>query len=109
MNQKAKKGSVGSAMMWMFFISLLLFWLPGIGPLIAGLVGGKKAGGVGPAILAVFFPGIIFGMILFLDAALLTGVPLIGFVAALGGFTLSITHVGPLLLGAILGGFLGET
>lgn len=42
-----KKGSILSAIIWMFLISLFLFWLPFAGPLIAGIVGGKKAGGVG--------------------------------------------------------------
>ena len=37
------KGSITIAILWMLFISVLLFWLPVIGPLIAGLVGGKKA------------------------------------------------------------------
>ena len=103
-----KKGSVGSAMGWMFIISVLLFWLPVAGPLIAGLVGGKKAGNVGSAITAIFLPGIILGAILFVDAALLTGFPLIGFVAGFGGFVLTVAHVGPLLLGAIIGGLVAE-
>jgi hypothetical protein len=63
-----KKGSIGSAIVWIFIISVLLFWLPVIGPLIAGIVGGKKAGGVGSAIIAVFLPGIFFAIILFLLA-----------------------------------------
>ena len=36
-----KKGSIGSAMLWMFVISILLFWLPVLGGLIAGFVGGR--------------------------------------------------------------------
>ena len=39
-----QNGSIVGAMFWMFLISLLLFWLPVIGPLLAGVVGGKKAG-----------------------------------------------------------------
>lgn len=37
-------GSIIMGMIWMFIISLLLIWLPGLGPLIAGIVGGKSAG-----------------------------------------------------------------
>ena len=97
-------GSVGSGIFWMFLVSLLLFWLPVIGPVIAGLVGGKKSGGVGNAIAAVFVPGIIFGILLFLLATSLTGIPILGAVAGAGGFILALLHIGPLLLGAIIGG-----
>jgi hypothetical protein len=90
----------------MFIISLLLFWLPVVGSLIAGLVGGKKSGGVGPAIMAVFVPGIVIGVLLFVLATSLTGLPLIGAFAGAGGFALSLAHIGPLLVGAIIGGLL---
>ncbi len=99
-----KQGSIGSAMVWMFVISILLFWLPVLGGLIAGFVGGRKAGGVGSAILAVFLPGIIFFVAIFLLAASLIGIPLIGVAAGMGGLWLSVLHVGPLLVGAIVGG-----
>ncbi|MBN2000016.1 hypothetical protein JW935_20855 [candidate division KSB1 bacterium] len=101
-----KHGSVVSGMIWMLVLSLLLFWAPVIGPLLAGVVGGKKAGGVGPAIMAVFLPGILFGAVLFFLATILSGLPIIGAVAGAGGFVLAISHVGPLLIGAIVGGVL---
>jgi len=101
-----KNGSIVSAMFWMFIISILLFWLPGIGAFIAGLVGGKKAGGVGSAIAAVFLPGIIFSIALFIFASSLTGIPLLGIIAGLGGLILSLSHIGSLLLGAIIGGLI---
>ena len=98
-----RPGSVGSAILWMFVLSLLLFWLPVLGPLIAGFVGGRKAGSLGNAISAVILPGIVFGVALFLLASLLTGVPVFGFIAGAGGVALAFAHIGPLLLGAILG------
>jgi hypothetical protein len=101
-----EKGSVLSAIIWMFLISLLLFWLPVIGPLIAGIVGGTKAGSVGSAIVAVFLPGIVLGLILFVFTSTLSGLPFLGMIAAAGGFALVLANVGPLLLGAILGGIL---
>jgi len=100
----AKKGSILAAVFWMFLISLLLFWLPVAGPLVAGFVGGKKAGGVGDAILAVCLPGILFGVVLFLFASSLTGIPLLGLVAGMGGLILALSHVGTLLVAAIIGG-----
>jgi len=101
-----KKGSVLSGLFWMLLISILLFWLPSIGPLIAGIVGGKKAGGVGNAILAALLPGILLGILLFVFASALTGAPVIGIVAGAGAFYLVISNVGPLLIGAIIGGLL---
>ena len=101
-----KKGSIVAGIVWMFIISLLLFWLPIVGPLIAGLVGGKKSGGVGNALLAVFLPGIVFGVLLFILATALTGIPLIGSIAGAGGLILALVHIGPLLVGAIIGGLL---
>ncbi|MEM7008688.1 MAG: hypothetical protein AAF462_06075 [Thermodesulfobacteriota bacterium] len=101
-----KKGSIISGIFWMFLISILLFWLPGIGPFIAGIVGGKKSGGLFNAIIAVFLPAIVLGAFLFLFTSVLTGAPVIGFVAGAGSFVLVVSNVGPLLLGAIIGGLL---
>ena len=100
------RGSIVLGALWMLVISVLLFWLPVVGPLIAGVVGGKTAGSVGRAIAAVFLPAIISAILLFLLGTVLTGVPLIGALAGMGGFVLVSAHVGPLLVGAILGGLL---
>ncbi|MCK5478901.1 MAG: hypothetical protein KAI44_08295 [Methylococcales bacterium] len=102
------KGSITIAILWMLFISVLLFWLPVIGPLIAGLVGGNKAGGVGSAIIAVFLPALIVGGGLFALASIISGLPLIGAVAGLGGLALALLNVGPMLIGAIIGGVLSK-
>ncbi|MBU0529568.1 hypothetical protein KKF86_07420 [bacterium] len=100
----SSKGSVTRGFFWMFLISILLFWLPVIGPLIAGLVGGKKSGGVGNAILAAIFPAIILGILVSSLTGVLSGLPLIGLVAGASVVVLAITHIGPLLVGAIIGG-----
>lgn len=104
--QQEKKGSILAAMMWMFFLSLLLFWLPLIGAIIAGIVGGKAAGGVLPSIVAVFLPAIIIGIILFAFTATLLTLPYVGAIAGFGSFALISFQVGPLLLGAIIGGLM---
>jgi len=101
-----KEESILSGIFWMFLISILLFWLPGFGPLIAGFVGGKKSGGVLNAIIAVILPAIVLGICLFLFTSLLTGAPIIGFVAGAGSSILVLSNVGPLLIGAIIGGIL---
>ena len=100
----SSKGSTMKGFLWMFFISILLFWLPLLGPLIAGLVGGKKSGGVGNAILAAIFPALILGLLVSSLTGVLSGLPLIGLFAGAGVVVLSITHIGPLLIGAIIGG-----
>lgn len=88
----------------MFAISLLLFWLPFLGPVIAGYVGGKKAGGVGKAIVATLLPGVLAGFLVFSAAGSVSGIPLLGAIAGAGATALILIHVGPLLLGAIVGG-----
>ena len=60
----------------------------------------------GRAVLAVFLPAILFGGALFFLGSVLTGVPLLGLVAGAGGAILALAHVGPLLLGAMLGALL---
>ncbi|MCW8963407.1 MAG: hypothetical protein OQL16_06375, partial [Gammaproteobacteria bacterium] len=52
-------GSIVMGSIWMVVLSILLFWLPVFGPLLAGFVGGKSAGGIGGGIMAVFLPAIV--------------------------------------------------
>ena len=99
-------GSVLSGTLWMIFVSVLLFWLPTIGPLIAGIVGGKKAGGVGAGIVAAFLPAILVAVFLFTFSTALTTMPIVGAVAGMGIFMLMAIQIGPLLLGAIIGGLM---
>ncbi len=101
-----KNGSIIMAMIWMFIISLLLFWLPAIGPLIAGIVGGKVAGGISAGMMAALLPALVLSIALFAAGALLTGIPLIGAIAAGGTLLLIVVHIIPLLIGALIGGLL---
>jgi len=99
-----RRGGVVVGAFWMFVISLLLFWLPLFGPLIAGFVGGKKAGGIGAALGAVFLPAAAIGFLFFVLFTV-TGFPLIGVLTGGAAFlTVAAGMVGPLLLGAIIGG-----
>ncbi len=99
-----ERHSVFGAMVIMIIVSLLLFWLPVIGPLIAGFAGGKKAGGVFDAILAVFLPAILTAIFLILFSGAVYAIPLFAFLAGSGIYVLSVMNVGPLLVGAIIGG-----
>jgi hypothetical protein len=100
------RGSITAGIVWMLLISILLFWLPLLGPFLAGLVGGKKAGGVGNALAAALLPALVFAVALFLLATALTGMPMVGAFAGAGGFVLAMSHIGPMLIGAFVGGLL---
>lgn len=102
-----RRGSLWSAINWMGGLSLLLFWLPVIGPFIAGLVGGRKAGGFGRAIAAVFLPGILMGGLVYGAVMYLTRDPFWSFLAGIGGLWISFLQVGPMLVGALVGALVG--
>jgi hypothetical protein len=69
-------------------------------------VGGKKAGSVGRGVLAALLPTLVTGVLFFLLATVLTGMPILGAIAGLGAGALVAAGIGPLLLGAVLGGLL---
>jgi hypothetical protein len=56
------------ATLWMIALSILLFWLPILGPVVAGLVGGYAAGSVGRAILASLMPAVALTVLVLLSA-----------------------------------------
>ncbi len=103
---ESNNGSVIMGMIWMFIISLLLFWLPGIGSLIAGIVGGKQSGGVFAGLTAALIPGIVVAVALFFAGTMLTALPVFGAVLAGGGLLLYVLYIPPLLIGALIGGLL---
>jgi hypothetical protein len=99
-----KQGSIAAAIGWMFLLDLLLFWIPVIGPLVAGFIGGRIAGSLGNAFTAVFLPAVVFGILSFVLTTFLSAMPMIGALAGFGAFVFAVAHVGPLLVGAIAGG-----
>ena len=99
-------GSVLMGMVWMFIISLLLFWLPGLGSLIAGIVGGKQAGGVLAGLMAALLPGLLVAIGLFFAGTMLTALPVIGATLAGLGLLLYVLYIPPLIIGALIGGLL---
>ena len=105
MSSSGRSSIVGAAV-WMLVISLLLFWLPFVGPLLGGSSGAGRRAASSGRILAALVPALVVGALLFVLATLLTGMPLIGAVAAAGGFVLVAAQVGPMILGAILGGLM---
>jgi hypothetical protein len=97
-----------AAMNWMGGLSLLLFWLPVVGPLVAGLVGGHKAGTVSRAVAAVFLPAVLTGLLAAAGIAYLTRTWFWSLLAGIGGVWVSLLNFVPLLAGAVLGGLVAQ-
>lgn len=100
------QGSLIAGMFWMLVLSLLLIWLPGVGPLIAGIVGGKLAGSALRGIIAALLPGILLAVALFFGGTLLTGLPVVGAFFAGGTLLIYLVCIPAMLLGALIGGLL---
>ena len=100
------RSSVLGSSMWMLFLSVLLCWFPFVGPLVGGIVGGHKAGTVGKAFLAAVLPIIVCFVLVFWLSSTVTGIPLIGTIAALGTASFVSMLITPMGVGAILGGLL---
>lgn len=108
MPTKVGYGGIISAMFWMFIISMFLFWIPVFGPLLAGIVGGKKAGSLSNAMIAVIFPLIILGGGLFIWASIASGLSMVRIMTGLNGLSFVLLIIGPLLIGSVWGGLLNK-
>lgn len=98
---------VWPAWLWMFVLSLLLGWLPFIGPGIAGFVGGLQAGSVGSALLAAIIPSVIVAGLIFLLGSVLN-LAIIAALVGIGLFMVLLLGTVPLLIGAWIGGAMSE-
>ncbi|MDA3921488.1 MAG: hypothetical protein PF501_12540 [Salinisphaera sp.] len=92
------------AVMWMAVISLVLFWLPLLGPLLAGFVGGRTAGTPGRGFMAAILPAIVLSVMLLAIGTALTGLPVIGAIASISLFLVIFVQAIPLIIGAVVGG-----
>ncbi len=99
-------GSLMAGMSWMLVLSLLLIWLPGVGPMIAGIVGGKLAGSAWRGVLAALLPGVLLAVALFFGGTLLTGIPVVGAFFAGGTLLIYLVCIPTLVLGGLIGGLL---
>ena len=103
----AEQGKILGPSIWMIVVSLLLFWLPGFGPLIAGYVGGRMAGNVSAAFSAALLPMVVAGLGVFI-AVTLIGLPFIGVIAGTALVIYIIAHEIALIAGAVIGGLLAS-
>ena len=112
------RSSIIGAMFWMFGLSilltLLLGWIPLVGPFIGaavgGYVGGRRAGSAGKALIAAILPAVLLSLViaaLGAVAAAVSSVPLIGAIAVLlagaAGFILFVHNL-VLFVAALIGG-----
>ena len=100
-----RQGSILAGAGWMVLLSILLFWLPIVGPLIAGFIGGRVAGSAGNGFVAAILPAIIIGLIVF-GIATFFGLPFIGVIVGTTLFILIIFHSVWVIIGGIIGGAL---
>lgn len=98
---------VWPAWLIMFVLALLLGWIPFLGPAIAGFVGGLQAGDVRSSLTAAIIPSLIVAAFLLLLGLVFTA-PIIGALVGAGAFIVLLIGTVPLLLGALIGGWMGE-
>lgn len=91
----------------MLVLSLVLAWLPLVGPLLAGAIGGYYCGTVSRALVTVLFPALILGIFVWWMGTMLDHA-IGGFLFAIGGAVLVIVHEAGLILGAAVGGFIAQ-
>jgi hypothetical protein len=98
------------AFLLMLLVPLVLIWLPvpGLAALIGGFVGGYVAARPGRAFLLALLPVVIFDVLALLIATGL-GLPVIGAVVAGAASIILIAHSVALIVGAIVGGFVGQS
>ncbi|MGH8933083.1 MAG: hypothetical protein ACRDZO_21270 [Egibacteraceae bacterium] len=87
----------------MLALSLALVWLPLLGPLIAGFVGGRIVGRAGTAMLIALLPAIVLTVAIVALLALFD-LPVVGAVAGVGLFLAIAIQDIPLIIGAYAGG-----
>ena len=109
-----ERTSLFGVMGWMALISVLLFWLPIGNSLIAGYVGGKKAGSAKRGAKATLLPGVLVAFVALFGFSIIG--PVVGLVSptAIGGgvaltlLVLYLVYTFPLLGGAVVGGALSD-
>lgn len=87
----------------MLGLSVLLFWLPLIGPFLAGFIGGRYVGSPGRGLVAAILPTLVVAIIVAITGVL-TLLPGVGLLASESLVLTAIIQGAPLILGAVIGG-----
>lgn len=90
----------------MLILAVLLSWLPILGPLIAGFVGGRMIGEEKRALGVALVPAIVLAIVIWLILAAFD-LPVLGAVAGFGALVVVAVQEIPLLVGAWFGGTSG--
>lgn len=93
--------------LWMLLLAILLSWLPILGPLIAGFIGGRIIASPVKATLIALVPAVLMGALLWV-VLLAFDLPVIGAVAGFTALVIIAVQELPLLAGAWFGGSSGE-
>lgn len=101
------RGSLVQGGIWMLILAVLLSWVPLLGPLVAGFVGGRMIGEEKRALGVALVPAILLAVVL---ALVLTAfeLPVLGAVAGFGALIVVAVQELPLLVGAWFGGATGS-
>lgn len=102
-----RRGSVLWASLVMLALSLLLSWIPALGPLAAGFVGGRMAGSTRRGLWASVLPALVLATLVVL-VLVLFDLPVLGAVAGIGVLVWVLVEDIPMVAGAALGGALAE-
>lgn len=91
----------------MLVLALLLSWLPIVGPLIAGFLGGRVIGEEKRAFGVALLPAVLLAVVVWLILAAFE-LPILGAVAGIGVAVVIVVQELPLLFGAWFGGASGD-
>lgn len=100
---KTRSGELLQGGLWMLVLAIFLSWLPILGPLVAGFVGGRMVGEEKRALAVALVPAVLLAGVLWLILALFD-LPVVGAVAGFGALVVVAVQELPLLLGAWFGG-----
>lgn len=103
----SRTGSTLVGALWMLLLAILLSWVPILGPLVAGFVGGRIIASPVKATLVGLVPAVLMGGVLWV-VLLAFDLPVIGAVAGFTALVIIAIQELPLLAGAWFGGSSGE-
>ena len=101
------RDSITLASVWIVALSILLGWIPVVGPAIAGYVGGRKAGSPGRGVVAGIIPAIALGVLVAVVLAMFE-LPVIGTVTGVATVIWIAIEAIPLLIAAAVGGWIDQ-
>lgn len=102
------RGSAVQGGIWMLLLAVLLSWLPLLGPLIAGFVGGRMIGEEKRALGVALIPAVVLAAVVWAILAAFE-LPVLGAVAGFGALVVVAIQEVPLVVGAWFGGSSART